>query len=295
MEIVEIEVKSMLIYNKRPPAWFGVKYYFNIYRGCMHGCIYCDTRSECYHIDDFDDKIEVKINAIELLRKELSRKRKKETVGFGSSSDPYIPIEKKYELTKQALELVYELRFPLFLLTKNSLVLRDVEIIQKISKQNYACVAFTITTADDDLAKKIEPNASPPSERFMAISILAALGINVGIVMMPILPFINDNVENITNIVNKAKQAGASFIYPSFGVTLRDRQRDYFYSKIPNRMQDQYTKRFGNYYSCYSPSYQKIKKAFIAECRKCGISYDMPTYDKDDLYHQLSFFNKDDY
>jgi len=171
--IHEIEAKKLLITNPHPSYWFGVKYYLNIYRGCMHGCIYCDTRSECYNIDNFDTDISVKTNAIELLKKELSSKRSKETIGFGSASDPYVQIEKKYELTKQALNVVKDFRFPLFLLTKSNLVIRDAEILRQINKQNYACVAFTITTADDNLAKIIEPHAPLPSQRFQAMSILA--------------------------------------------------------------------------------------------------------------------------
>jgi len=172
--IHEIEAKKLLITNPHPSSWFGVKYYLNIYRGCMHGCIYCDTRSECYNIDNFDTDISVKTNAIELLKKELLAKRFRETIGFGSASDPYVPIEKKYELTKQALEVVKDFRFPLSLLTKSNLVLRDADIISEISKQNYACIAFTITTADDELAKIIEPHAPLPSQRFQAMGILSA-------------------------------------------------------------------------------------------------------------------------
>ena len=123
--IKEIEAKQILINNKNPGYWFGVHYYLNIYRGCEHGCIYCDSRSECYKVENFDTDIHVKINAIELLRKELSKKRYRGTVGFGSMCDTYMPIEKEYELTKKALEVVKEFRCPLFLLTKSNLVLRD--------------------------------------------------------------------------------------------------------------------------------------------------------------------------
>lgn len=289
MKIKEIEAKRLLINNKRPPAWFGVKYYFNIYRGCSHGCIYCDSRSECYHIDKFDSEIEVKVNAIELLRNELSRKRYKDTIGFGSTSDPYIPLEKKYQLTKQALDVVKEFRHPLFLLTKSNLVLRDIDVIDKINKQNYACIAFTITTTDDELAKIIEPGCPSPTERLKAMSILASLGIKTGIVIMPTLPFITDTVENIVDIVEKANEYEADFVYPSFGMTLRDRQRDYYYSKLDENTRRKYMTRYKEYYSCMSPNYRKLKTVFNEACKKYNISSDMPSYDKEDLYHQLSF------
>ena len=288
--IHEIEAKQMLITDKHPSYWFGVKYYLNIYRGCSHGCIYCDSRSECYHIDNFDKDISVKMNSIELLKKELSRKRYRETVGFGSTSDPYIPIEKDYELTKKALELVRDLRFPLFLLTKSNLVLRDINIISQINKQNYACIAFTITTTDDDLAKIIEPHAPLPSQRLKAMSILAMAGIKVGIVVMPTLPFITDTEENIVNLVKSAKEHDANFIYASFGVTLRDRQRDYFYNHINDDTRKKYIEKYKNYYQCSSPNYKQLKTAFIASCREHNISSEMPSYAKQNSVTQLKLF-----
>lgn len=291
--INEIEAKRLLITNKHPSYWFGVKYYLNIYRGCMHGCIYCDSRSECYNIENFDTDISVKINSIELLKKELKTKRYRETIGFGSTSDPYIPIEKKYELTKRALEVVQEGRYPLFLLTKSNLVLRDIELISKINKQNYACIAFTITTTDDNLAKIIEPNAPLPSERLKAMSILAVMGIKVGVVVMPVLPYITDTEENITEIVKQAKLHDASFVYPSFGVTLRDRQREYFYNHINEETRKKYIDRYKNYYQCTSPNYKKLKIAFINACKEYNISGEMPSYAKESSVTQLSFFPKD--
>lgn len=256
----------------------------------MHGCIYCDTRSECYHIDDFDTSISVKTNAIQLLRKELSRKRYRETIGFGSASDPYVPIEKKYELTKQALEVIKEFRFPLFLLTKSNLVIRDTEILSQINTQNYACVAFTITTADDTLAKTIEPHAPLPSERFKAMGILSVMGIRAGVVIMPTLPYLTDNEENIVNIVKHAKIAGASFVYPSFSVTLRDRQRTYFYNHINEELRKKYINRYKNYYHCTSPQYKKLKSAFITSCKTYDISGEMPSYARENSAAQLKLF-----
>ena len=290
--INEIIAKQMLITNPRPSYWFGVKYYFNIYRGCMHGCIYCDSRSECYKIENFDTDISVKTNSIELLKKELSKKRYRETIGFGSTSDPYVQIEKKYELTKQALEIVRDFRFPLFLLTKSNMVLRDIDIINQINKQNYACVAFTITTADDELAKIIEPNAPLPSERLKAMSILSVMGIRTGIVVMPTLPYITDTKENMINLVKSAKEHDAKFIYPSFSVTLRDRQREYFYEHIDKDIKQKYISRFKNYYSCSSPDYKKLKTIFEKTCKEYDISSTMPSYAKENAVTQLDFFKK---
>ena len=257
----------------------------------MHGCIYCDTRSECYKIDNFDTDISVKTNSIELLKKELSSKRYRETIGFGSASDPYVPIEKKYELTKQALGVVKDFGFPLFLLTKSNMVIRDTEIISNINKQNYACIAFTITTADDNLARIIEPHAPLPSERFKAMSILSLVGIKTGAVVMPMLPYITDTEENITNIVKQTKLHDGSFVYPSFGVTLRDRQRDYFYNNIDDNTKKKYIDKYKNYYQCTSPNYRKLKTAFINSCKEHNISSEMPSYAKENsIYNQLNLF-----
>ena len=203
---------------------------------------------------------------------------------------PMFGLEKKYELTKKSLEVIKELRFPLFLLTKSNLVLRDAEIISEINKQNYACVAFTITTTDDNLAKIIEPHAPLPSERLKAMSILAMLGIKTGIVIMPTLPYITDTEENIVDIVRQAKQHDASFVFPSFSVTLRDRQRDYFYDHIDEDIKNKYINRYKNYYSCTSPDYKKLKTAFINACREYNMSSEMPSYAKDSSVTQLSFF-----
>jgi len=291
--IKEIEAKSLLRYNKRPSYWFGVHYYINIYRGCTHGCIYCDTRSECYGIDNFDSDLEVKINTIELLRKEIAKKRYRETIGFGSTSDPYIPLELKYELTRKSLMVIKEYRHPVFLLTKSNLVIRDLDLLCDINDQNYACVCFTITTANDELAKKIEPNAPLPSKRFEAMSILAAAGIKTGIIIMPMLPFITDSVNNLTEIVEQANKCGASFIFPSYSVTLRDRQRQYFYDKIGPDLVKKYHSRYKEYYSCGTPNYAVLKRHFNDLCQKYNISMEMPSYDKENAKVQLNLFTNE--
>jgi len=288
--IKEIEAKSILIYNNKPSMWFGVHYYINIYRGCSHGCIYCDSRSECYQVENFDKDISVKTNTPELLRKALSKKRYKNTIGFGSMSDAYIPLELKYELTRKSLEIIKEFRFPLFILTKSDLVLRDLDLISAINEQNYACVAFTITTADDKLAKKTEPNAPLPSKRFDAIKILSSMGIKCGVIVMPMLPFITDNKESIKELVVKAKESGASFIYCSFSMTLRDKQRDYYYEKIGPRLTEKYKQRYKSYYSCPSPAYNELKAYFNRLCSEYKISNKMPSYDSENVSMQMNLF-----
>ncbi|WPC39626.1 SPL family radical SAM protein [Clostridium sp. JS66] len=289
----EINAKSILVTSKNPSSWFGVKYTMNIYRGCQHGCIYCDSRSECYQIQNFDD-IDVKINAVELLKKELVRKRIKGTIGTGAMSDPYIPIEKKYRLTQKSLQVIADNHYPVHITTKSNIILRDIDILQQINNI-YAQVAITITTYDDSLSQKIEPRAPVSSDRFKALGILSSLGIHAGITLMPILPFIEDNEENIIKIIEMSKDYGVKFIYPAFGMTLRDRQKEYYYSKLdelfPN-LKSKYEKRFKNYYSCSINNYTKLKNVFFENCDKYGISTKMPSYESKLSSIQLSFLNK---
>ncbi len=269
-----IQAKRLLGHVKQPDDWFGLKYNMNLYRGCQHQCIYCDTRSECYQIEDFEHEILYKENAIELLRRELASKRVKGVIGLGSMNDPYQPIETELKLTQRALEVIAEFGFPLHIITKSDLVLHDLKLLKKINRV-YATISFTITTADDKLAAILEPGAPLPSARYDAMKILADNGIQTGISMMPILPFIEDNLQNISAILEKAKQAGVKYIIPAFGMTMRDRQQKYFYRKLDEHfpgLKQKYISRFGESYSCGIENYQELKKAFEEKCRQFDIS-----------------------
>jgi DNA repair photolyase len=288
--IKEIQAKVMLSHVKQPDDWFGLKYSMNLYRGCQHQCIYCDSRSECYRIENFKD-VRVKVNALELLRKELRSKRVKGTIGTGSMNDPYMPLEKRYNLTGQALTLMAQYRFPVHVITKSDLVLRDIETLVKIS-EIYAAVSFTITTSDDALAKKLEPGAPLVSKRLEAMKALAERGILTGVTMMPLLPFIEDNEKNIVEIVEKAHAAGASYIIPWFGMSLRDRQRAYYYEKLDRLfpgLRSRYQREFGNAYSCASNNAVALEQRFSALCRQYSISNRMPAY-QPKTAKQLSLF-----
>ena len=241
---------------------------------------------------NFEDII-VKVNAPELLRNELSRIRKKGTIGTGAMSDPYVPVEKEYKLMRRCLEIISEFAYPVHICTKSNLVLRDIDILTEINKL-YACVTLTVTTADDKLAEIIEPNAPLPSDRFKALGILSAMGIRTGITMMPILPFIEDNEENIENIVKKAADSGVMFIYPAFGMTLRDRQRLYYYEKLDIHfpgIRDKYEKSFGQKYSCSAGNMYRIKKVFYELCSRYGIETGMHSLEKENTAFQLNFLN----
>lgn len=291
--VKEIESKVLLSKNKKPSSWFGTSYLFNIYRGCEHGCIYCDSRSLCYKVDNFDELI-VKKNAVELLHKELKSKRKKGCLGTGAMTDPYTLSEKKFSLTRGCLEVIAEYNYPIHLTTKSNLILRDLDILQEINKI-YASVAITITTTDDNLAKKIEPHAPSSTDRFKALGILSTLGICTSITMMPILPFIEDTEKNIISIVEKADYYGVKHIVPWIGMSLRDRQRDYFYENLDKNfpgIKEKYEKRFGDRYKCSGRNITKLDYALKNTCSKYGIYLKMPYYENKSSSMQLDFLRQ---
>jgi DNA repair photolyase len=277
--IKEIHTKTILNHVKQPDTYFGLKYNMNLYRGCQHQCIYCDSRSECYQIENFAD-IHVKVNAIDLLADALPRKRVRGTIGFGSMNDTYMPVERKYRLTRQALEVVRQHQFPVHIITKSDLVLRDIDTLKEINK-TYAAISFTITTADDELARVLEPGAPLSSARFNAMRTLADVGIHTGVTMMPILPFIEDTVENVTDLVEMARQAGASYILPWFGMSLRAGSRDYYYDKLDRffpGVKRKYVQQYGGRYECNSPDWRKLDDVFQKLVYKFGITTQMPVF-----------------
>lgn len=251
----------------------------NIYRGCQHQCIYCDSRSECYRIENFSDVL-VKVNAVELLEQELSTKRVKGVICTSAMSDPYTKAEATYRLSREALEVMDRFGFPVHTMTKSDLVLRDADVLKKISRI-YAAVSFTITTVDDDLARKIEPAASPPSARLAAMKKLSDGGIYTGVTMMPVLPFIEDGPDAVKAALEKFHEFGARFVLPYFGVTLRDRQRAYFYRKLdvlfPGVAQ-RYRKTFGFRYPCDSPRAKELYELVKQYCKETGMTMEMKKY-----------------
>ena len=255
-------------------SWFGVTHNTNIYRGCNHGCIYCDSRSSCYGIDRFDT-VRVKKDASIKIDHELSRKRKKGVLGFGGMNDPYNGFERTEMETRKSLESVNKYGFGAHIITKSDLVVRDIDLFQQIQTHSVMNIGITITTSDDRLQSRIERSVSSTSKRFEAIRTLIDAGLYAGVLMMPILPFINDTWENIKGIIEQAHKAGAKYIYPSFGVTLRDNQRQHFFQKIGPELTKQYVDTFGDSYMCVSPKVETLKQQFITLCEQYGILYKM--------------------
>jgi len=270
----------------------------NIYRGCTHGCIYCDSRSACYQINHQFEDIEIKRNAAEILDKQLSRKRKRCIIGTGSMSDPYIHLEEELQSTRQCLEVILKHGFGLAILTKSARILRDIDLLVKINRNAKCVVQITMTTFDEDLCKIIEPNVSTTAERFETLKALNEAEISTVVWLCPILPFINDTEENLRGILDycvRAKVRG--IICFGFGTTMREGSREYFYKKLDEHfpgMKQRYIEKFGNSYICDSPNGARLSKIFYEECDKHGILYDAAVfewmYKFEDKTEQLSLF-----
>lgn len=272
-----IKAKTIITRTKNS-SWFGCEYNMNIYKGCCHGCIYCDSRSDCYRVEHFDN-VRAKENALELIRDDLRRKVKTGVICTGAMSDPYNPFEKELCLTRNSLELINAYEFGIAIATKSSLITRDIDVLCDIKKHSPVIVKMTITTANDDLCRKIEPNVTMSSERFEALLKISQSGLYGGVLLMPILPFINDDEKNILSIVHRTSDVGGRFIYGAFGLTQRQGQREYFQNKLEDifgiEMKEKYMKRFGSRYTCSSPNAKKLYYIFANECEKLGLLYKM--------------------
>ncbi|MFZ2489094.1 MAG: radical SAM protein [Anaerolineae bacterium] len=280
--ICEIEAKTLLSTATRPDSWFGIKYTMNLYRGCQHRCIYCDSRSLCYHIDDFDGEVLVKVNALELLRHELPRKRIKGYVGTGSMNDPYMPLERSRRLTAGALEIIATTGFPVHVITKSDLVLRDLDILRAIQQRTRAVVTITITTPDDALARQAEPGAPSSSARLAALERLAKAGIVAGVALMPVLPFLEDDPAALRELVDRAYGCGAAHIIAGFGMTLRDRQREHYYAELERRfpgVKAQYERAFGERYSAPAVGAAQLEAQFAEQISRYGLPRRVPPYE----------------
>lgn len=292
-----IPAKTVISKNKSPDSWFGHDYNMNLYKGCCHGCIYCDSRSDCYRVENFDE-VRAKEKALEIVNLELKARKKNGIVGTGAMSDPYNPFERKYKLTRGALELLNTHGFGVALATKSDLVVRDIDVLKSIAEHSPVCIKITITTCDDELCRKVEPYTASAAARFEAVEKLADSGLFCGILLMPVLPFINDNAENITNIVKKASEAGARFIFPMFGVTLRQNQRDYYYQQLDKHfpgLKRKYQTLYGDSYVCRSVDANRLYGLFTELCESYGILYNMPdiisAYKMKNKNTQISLFD----
>ncbi|WNY24024.1 hypothetical protein MmiHf6_13490 [Methanimicrococcus hongohii] len=261
---------------------FGSTHMMNIYRGCDHGCIYCDSRSVCYQggrpEGDFGT-VHAKENALHLIEQELQSRRKANAsemiIGTGSMSDPYNSFEKELKLTRGALHLFDKYKCGVGVITKSALVSRDADLYEKISKHSPVNVGITITTTNDEICQKIEPNVSTPAERFEAVKNLTNAGVFCGVHMNPILPFITDNEENIKSIVKQANENGAKYLLCyGFGMTLRKGNREYYYENLDQHwpdLKEKYMKIYGSKYNCSCENTKELTAVFKEECEKYGL------------------------
>ena len=263
----------------------------NLYRGCTHGCIYCDSRSNCYQMNHEFEDIEVKENAIELLENALRRKRKRCMIGTGSMSDPYMPLEAQLEYTRKALLLIEKYGFGATLITKSDRVLRDLDILKRINQKTKAVVQMTLTTADEALCKLVEPNVSTTKQRFEALKILRDNNIPTVVWLCPVLPYINDTEDNICRILDMCVAAKVrGIICFGIGLTLREGNREYFYRQLDKSfpgLKERYIREYGNQYVINSPKSVELMRLFHRTCEQNGIMHD-----NDLIFEYLSQFEE---
>ena len=271
----------------------------NLYRGCQHGCIYCDARSQCYQMNHVFEDIEVKINAPELLEAALKAKRRPCMIGTGAMSDPYIPLEGELQLTRKCLELICKYGFGATVLTKSTRVLRDLDLLAEINRRAKAVVQMTLTTCDERLCRILEPGIPTTRQRYEALKEFQAAGIPTVVWLCPLVPFLNDTPENILGILDYCAGAGVKGIVNfGMGLTLRDGNREYFYQKLDHHfpgLKERYIHTYGNAYELPSPRERELTRLFHETCEARGIWHHNNTIFRylntlEDKQEQLSWF-----
>lgn len=244
----------------------------NIYRGCTHGCIYCDSRSACYQMKHNFEDIEIKRNAPEILEEQLKRRHKPCMISTGAMCDPYVHIEEKLLITRKCLELIEKYGFGLTIQTKSARILRDIDILKAINLNTKCVVQITLTTFNETLCSVIEPNVSTTAERYTVLEAMRDADIPTVVWIDPILPFINDTEENLRGLLDycvRAKVRG--IICFGFCTTMRDGSREYFYKKLDENfpgIKDQYIRTFDESYECRSSNDIYLMDILLSECRK---------------------------
>lgn len=256
-------------------GFFYADWNMNLYRGCSHGCIYCDSRSVCYRIDRFDT-VRPKANAISMLEDELRARRSAGVITMGSMSDPYNPLERELCLTRQALELIRRHRFGAAFTTKSALCARDGALLSEISRHAPVCARLTVTCAEDALCRRIEPRVSVTSERFAAMRTLAEHGVFTGAWLNPVLPFLTDSEGNIREIVRRTADSGGRFVVCFFGMTLRTGNRESYFDALERDfpgVRSRYLQRYGNAYELAVPDAERLYEAFRSECERLRLHW----------------------
>lgn len=247
----------------------------NLYRGCQHGCIYCDSRSTCYQMNHPFTDIAVKENAISLLEQALRNKRKPCMIGTGAMTDPYIPLEEKLQLTRKALELIDRYGFGIAIQTKSARILRDLDLLKSIDQKAKAVVQMTLTTHEEALCRILEPCVSTTAERVETLKRFRDAGIPTVVWLCPLIPGLNDTEENVLGILESCKETGVKGIINfGMGVTLREGSREYFYKQLDTHfpgLKEWYIRTYGNAYEIPSPNARQLARLFHSFCEENGI------------------------
>lgn len=278
MEYTYIPAKTIIRKCSPNRDYLYVDYAMDLYRGCNHGCIYCYARSDYYEKTDNFASIRVKENALRILRDELMKIQQKGVINDGCVADPYNILEKDLMLTRHALELMNAFEFGVCIITKSDLVARDADVLQDVMTGAPAFVNFSITCADDEMSKKVEPGAPVTSKRLEALETLTKAGVHAGVLMDPMLPYLTDTEENVREMVKKAKQHGAEYIYLSTMVTMTDIQREYYIKeaeKLSPGITETLRTKYKEYYRCKCPKGRKLYQTFVEACEQEGINCDM--------------------
>lgn len=261
----------------------------NLYRGCQHGCIYCDSRSACYRMEHEFEDIAVKEKALEMLETALRAKHRHCMIATGSMSDPYMPLERRLELTRGAAMLAERYGFGLTVLTKSDLVLRDLDIFKRINEKSRCVIQMTLTTADEALCAKLEPGVCGTARRFEVLEKLRDAGIETVVWLCPLLPFINDTEENLTALLELCRRARVrGIVWFGAGLTLREGNREYFYERLDELfpgLRERYISRYGDSYEVMSPKAAELDRLFHSFCGRHGIMHD-----NDRIFEYLSRF-----
>ena len=263
----------------------------NLYRGCQHGCIYCDSRSLCYQMNHPFEDIEVKENALPLLEQALKTKRKRCMIGTGAMSDPYIPLEETLRLTRGALELIHRYGFGVAIQTKSARILRDLELLKAINHQSKAVVQMTLTTCDENLCRIVEPAVSTTRQRVEALKRFRDAGVPTVVWLCPLLPWLNDTPENVLGILESCREAGVKGIINfGMGLTLRDGDREYYYAALDRHfpgLKQRYIETYGNAYELPSPRSRELWQLFHETCENYGI-----WHDNDQIFTYMTTFEE---
>ena len=281
VKCIERDFKTIINKLKYIDSWFWCRYTINPYSGCEHACVYCDARSEKYYLHpDLDNVVYVKTNVKQMLDKRLKNARTllPDVVGLGGVCDAYQPAEAEYKNARNILEVLYKYKYPVFMVTKSTMVMRDLDLYSKMAEEYYSTITFTITSFDEEIVNFLEPHASPSKERIEALKDIKEKHpkIQTGVCFMPIVPYFEDSDENLEDVISQTKKANCDFILFAPGMSLRDSQAQFFIRKLKDSKYSNLLKKMLDLYKGEmhpnSDYVSKIHNKLVALCKQ----YELP-------------------